>query len=269
MTQVASTSSHPSARTAAAASGRVLMWRGGSVWMGRATSLVQPHAHHAMQITLAPKQPVRFRCSLAADWRDMHASIVMPDRQHQFDGCGQDVVMIFVEPETLSGRALSIRYGDADLTPIDDATVLRRACDLLAAFDDRAAYDDAALIEAAKQVVDLLTGQASGTAVPDQRITRVLDWIRDHLDAPIALGQAAAIAHLSPSRFRHLFVAQTGISFRAYLLWARVGHAIVRGLGGESWTTAAQQSGFADSAHLSRTCRRMFGIAPTMLGRVE
>jgi AraC-like DNA-binding protein len=32
-----------------------------------------------------------------------------------------------------------------------------------------------------------------------------------------------------------------------------------------SWTDAAQLAGFADSAHLSRTCRRMFGIAPTML----
>ena len=269
MTQLTATSNHRSARTAAAASGRVLMWRGGSVWMGRATGLVQPHAHHAMQITLAPEQPVRFRCSAAADWQDMHASIVMPDRQHQFDGCGQDVVMIFVEPETLAGRGLSARYGDSELASIGDAVVLRRARDLLAAFGDRTAYDDAALIEAAKQIIDLLAGQASGTATPDQRITRALDWIRDHLDTPIDLGQAAAVAHLSPSRFRHLFVAQTGISFRAYLLWARVGHAIGRGLGGESWTTAAQQSGFADSAHLSRTCRRMFGIAPTMLGRVE
>ena len=78
---------------------------------------------------------------------------------------------------------------------------------------------------------------------------------------------AAAAAHLSPSRFRHLFVQQTGISFRAYLLWSRVSRAIVRGMAGESWTDAAQASGFSDSAHLTRTCRRMFGIAPSMLAR--
>ena len=74
-------------------------------------------------------------------------------------------------------------------------------------------------------------------------------------------------AHLSPSRFRHLFVAQTGISFRAYLLWARVATAIDTGMHGSSWTQAAQDCGFADSAHLSRTCRKMFGIAPSMLVR--
>jgi AraC-like DNA-binding protein len=39
------------------------------------------------------------------------------------------------------------------------------------------------------------------------------------------------------------------------------------GMNGDSWTTAAQNAGFADSAHFSRTCRRMFGIAPAMLVR--
>jgi AraC-like DNA-binding protein len=38
-------------------------------------------------------------------------------------------------------------------------------------------------------------------------------------------------------------------------------------MGGQSWTAAAQEAGFADSAHLSRTCRRMFGIAPVTLIR--
>ena len=82
-----------------------------------------------------------------------------------------------------------------------------------------------------------------------------------------AVKQAAAAANLSPSRFRHLFVAQTGMSFRAYVLWARVEAAVGAAMGGLSWTEAAQDWGFADSAHLSRTCRRMFGIAPTMLIR--
>ena len=101
----------------------------------------------------------------------------------------------------------------------------------------------------------------------DPRITAAVEWLRDRIEQPVTLAQAAAVAHLSPSRFRHLFVAQTGVSFRAYLLWARVEAAVGAGMAGSSWTQAAQSAGFADSAHLSRTCRRMFGLAPTMLVR--
>jgi AraC-like DNA-binding protein len=85
----------------------------------------------------------------------------------------------------------------------------------------------------------------------------------------VSLTEAAGVAHLSPSRFRHVFMAQTGITFRAYLLWLRIGSAIGAAMGGLSWTAAAQDWGFADSAHLSRTCRRMFGISPTMLVKEE
>ena len=101
----------------------------------------------------------------------------------------------------------------------------------------------------------------------DPRITQVIDWIRIGSHSPLLSAQAAQVAHLSTSRFRHLFVAQTGISFPAYLLWARVSAAVGAAMGGTSWTDAAQSWGFSDSAHLSRTCRRMFGIAPSSLLR--
>ncbi|MEO7402631.1 MAG: AraC family transcriptional regulator, partial [Burkholderiales bacterium] len=103
----------------------------------------------------------------------------------------------------------------------------------------------------------------------DPRITRAIAFVRARLSSSVSLAEAARVAHLSPSRFRHLFVAQTGISFRAYLLWARVESAVGAAMGGLSWTEAAQNCGFADSAHLTRTCRRMFGIAPSMLIRTS
>ena len=82
-----------------------------------------------------------------------------------------------------------------------------------------------------------------------------------------SLVEVAAQAHLSPSRFRHLFVAQTGVSIPAYLLWARVEFAIGAGMAGRSWTAAAQEAGFADSAHLSRTCRKQVSHAGHTPGR--
>jgi AraC-like DNA-binding protein len=127
--------------------------------------------------------------------------------------------------------------------------------------------EDAALGADARRAVSILVGLAPVTDLVDPRIEHSIAWLRERLAAPLSLADAAAVAHLSPSRFRHLFVAQTGVSFRGYLLWARVAQAMAAGMNGESWTAAAQGAGFADSAHFSRTCRRMFGIAPAMLVR--
>ena len=243
--------------------GRVLLWKGASVWVGRDTGQVQPHSHHAIQITLAAGQPIRIRDATEEAWRETSAAIVMPDRWHVFDGCGQAVAMVFVEPETLAGRALLARHGEHDVSLLHDDGLGALAAALHAVFEARGT--DQSLMEAAQRVVEHLAATPAGPQAVDPRIALVLDRVREQPGAGLTLAQAAAMAHLSPSRFRHLFVAQTGISFRAYLLWARVGFAVARGLAGGSWTEAAQQAGFADSAHLSRTCRRMFGLAPTML----
>ncbi|MEO7478055.1 MAG: AraC family transcriptional regulator, partial [Lysobacteraceae bacterium] len=99
----------------------------------------------------------------------------------------------------------------------------------------------------------------------DPRITVALEWMRRGLATPMRLQDVARVVHLSLGRFRHLFVAQTGTSFRAWLLWARAEHAVAAATTGLSWTAAAQEAGFSDAGHFTRTCRRVFGIAPTML----
>jgi AraC-like DNA-binding protein len=62
---------------------------------------------------------------------------------------------------------------------------------------------------------------------------------------------------------------QMGTTFRAYVVWQRLLHASATMMDGASWTEAAHAAGFADSAHLSRSFRRMFGVSPTMIVRDE
>ena len=77
--------------------------------------------------------------------------------------------------------------------------------------------------------------------------------------------EIAEAVFLSPSRFRHLFVEETGMAFRPYVLWLRLQRAIECHTSGENLTNAAYTAGFSDLAHMSRTFRRMFGIAPGAL----
>jgi AraC-like DNA-binding protein len=244
--------------------GRVLLWSGGSLWIGREGGVAQAHSHHAIQITLALTGTVRLSHDGQA-WRDYIGAVVMPHHRHRFDGCGNVTAMIFVEPETGEGRVLKARFGSEPVSPLPEEVAAQMAEPLHERFE--AAADDATLVSQGRRSLALLTGPEAPAASIDPRIERAIAWLRSRLNDPTSLDQAAAQAHLSSSRFRHLFIEQTGLSFRAYLLWARVELAVGRGMSGQPWTAAAHEAGFADSAHLSRTCRRMFGIAPTMLVR--
>jgi AraC-like DNA-binding protein len=242
--------------------GRVLLWPGGSLWIGRDAGRVESHAHHAIQIALSIDSRLRMAAG-NADWREHRGAIVMPHRPHRFDGCDGRVAMIFVEPETAQGRVLLERYGASELTDLGDERAEALVAPLRAGY--LAAATRETLIALSHDAVAALAGPVPCASGVDPRIDRAIAWVRTRLDSRLLLKDAAEVAHLSPSRFRHLFVAQTGVSFRAYLLWARVETAVGAAMNGRSWTAAAHDAGFADSAHLSRTCRRMFGFTPATL----
>lgn len=246
--------------------GRVIFWEGGSLWLARITGGNALHRHHAIQISLPLEGTVRFRRSPTADWVEYPGALIAPDLPHAFDAPGRVVANILFEPESAAGRALLERYdgGGISILPKDD--VVRLAAPFADAYARDASDED--LIGLAKRAVAEFSGTAPATDVTDPRILKAIVHIRAHIAEPISLSELAKAVHLSPSRMRHLFVRETGVSCKAYVLWERLNVALALGFGGSSWTEAAHAANFADSAHLSRTCRRMFGMAPTG-GRIE
>ena len=99
----------------------------------------------------------------------------------------------------------------------------------------------------------------------DERITAALQGLREHPGKPHALDQVARKANLSPSRFLHLFKAATGVPFRRYRMWMRMGAAVRSMTAGRSLTEAALAAGFASSSHFSAAFREMFGLSPSQL----
>lgn len=246
--------------------GRVCTWEGGSIWIGRESGRVGRHAHHAIQITLAldaPHGAFLLRAAGQNRWRKLNGAVVMPHRPHEFDGCDGTIAQIFLEPETDQGRVLLERFGRSDISELP-SEIQRQAANVLAArFAARASAT--ALVADARAVIDALAGQAPVRRTLDARIAAAVDVIAHRAAAPLSLVDVARAVHLSPGRLRHLFVEQTGTTFRAYLLWLRINRAVNAMMNGSSWTEAAHFAGFADSAHLSRTFRRMFGVSPGML----
>lgn len=85
----------------------------------------------------------------------------------------------------------------------------------------------------------------------------------EHPDGPPDLRTLAAGVGLSASRLGHLFRDELGLPYPSWRRWTRLRLALDHISAGGNLTSAAHAAGFADSAHLTRTCRAMFGLTPT------
>ena len=242
--------------------GRIYIWNGGSLLIGHSAGATDVHAHHAVQIALTSGPAIRFR-SESGDWQPYRGVIISPDYPHAFDGTGADVGHVFVEPESREGRALMERVGTTGIVhavPEDlDSTVPQ----LFSAW--ASTREPSAMVAAGQRVVSHFAGGVDPASPVDDRVTRALAYIKGQIGKSITLDEVAESVNLSPSRFRHLFVAETGMALRPYILWLRFQRAWELIAAGHTLTSAAHGAGFADSAHLTRTSRRMFGIPPVAL----
>lgn len=241
--------------------GRVVFWEGGSLWLALITGGNSLHRHHAIQVSLPLTGRVRFRRSPGEDWVSYPAAIITPDVPHAFDAPGTVVANILFEPESAAGRALLRRFSEPGIFALPAAEAVMLAGPMAQLHATQPA--DTELVDQARAVIARLSGVATLAVTGDPRVATAIRYIRTHLDEPITLADLAEASRLSPGRLRHLFVNETGVSMKSFILWERLNRALELGFGGASWTEAAHAANFADSAHLTRTCRRMFGLAPT------
>lgn len=244
----------------------VYFWDGGWLGIGRGRGVVPPHSHHAVQISVGLDGPLRVRDGDEA-WRECRAAAVLPDAEHSFDPCARQVAMLFVEPESREGRWLR----DSLRAPVTDVWGPRLEAQVPALLAFRAERPGAAA--AAQLILGVVQALCAGPPPlrrMDERIARSLAAIRARGDARLSLEEAAGEVFLSPSRYAHLFSEEVGLPFRRYLLWRKLTGAMAAFARGLTLSAAAHAAGFADSAHLTRTWNRMFGITPTtMLGMAE
>jgi AraC-like DNA-binding protein len=245
---------------------RIVMWEGASLWIVDAaqarigeTGRADFHSHHAIQISLAlggwfqlDTQDAHIRSEVAA---------VAADTKHVINAEGLTGI-VFIEPESAAGRAITRRlFAERELVAVETETVGDFRERLAAASTTQ---DDQQLVGLGRELVSALSAGVT-VSETDPRIRKVIAWAAKQIDQPISLSDALAVAGLSASRLRHLFVEQTGLPFKTYLLWLRLTRAVEVVAGGASLTQAAHEAGFSDSAHFSRTFRRMFGVPAAAL----
>jgi len=221
------------------------------------------HAHHAIQITICLDGALELFAGNASQSGRVIA--VAADARHRFTAHGL-IAFIFVEPESWAGRALTASlFANGPLAEIDSGRMLPLLDALRGTFDE--ALTPADLLAAGWGALDALVPPGPAP-LPDQRIQKVIDHAVANPDASLDRSAASAGVYLSPSRLRHLFVEQTGLAFKTYMLWLRLVRALEIYSAGQSLTEAAHEAGFSDSAHFSRIFKRTFGLPATTLTRL-
>ena len=249
------------------AHGRILFWEGASLWIlsappGQQYPKTDPHSHHVVQVTLALSGRVSFEGE--RERTSGVAIAIAPNALHAFEGTGL-VAHLFIAADGKAGRQIARGlFSKGPITSIPARQLGDLPTQLKATFEDPRHTDDD-LRALGRNLMARLAGDGVPADAPDPRVVKLLAWLAPRLDEAVSLSDAAAFIGLSPGRARHLFVQQTGLPFRTYLLWLRLTRALELYAGRASLTAAAHGAGFADSAHLSRTFRRMFGIAAASL----
>lgn len=244
--------------------GHLFSWDGGFLVIGHAERVTGMHAHYAIQISFGSERGIRFRPSEREPWTEYDGVVISSRQPHTMDATPLPFhAVLFVEPETREGRALTERFSTSGIAALRAELIADVGSTLITTW--RTVRTAAAVEAAAKAVITTLTDGVEPSVVSDERILRATAYIRSHLNSSLTLDEVADVACLSPSRFRHLFVEQTGMALRPYVLWRRFLRVWELLMAGESLSTAAHSAGFADAAHLTRTCRRMFGFPPSAL----
>ncbi len=241
------------------------LWDGGFLLVGRGEGLIPPHAHHAIQITLAVDGEVSFRGE-RGDWLSGRGLIVRADAIHSYQPNGSFGAMIFVDPESAEGAWLSTSLR-ADITLVPDARVADCIPEIQRLVDQP--FESMGIPELIRHCVQALCAGVPPSRRLDERVTRVLAAIRGSDQLRISIDEAAAMACLSPSRFAHLFKQQVGLPFRRYMLWRKLTRAMLVIGRQQTISTAAHEADFSDAAHLTRTFYQMVGLPPSLLMRGE
>lgn len=214
------------------------------------------HAHHAVQVACAfDGVPIE----LELDERRLTATALAgpSNLPHRLRTGSQRLAILFLDPLGRDGRRV-------------DALVRARLGESLDAALGQLRWPAAGAAGARRFASAALTQLLGDDGPRPSRslsppVAAAVDHVARTLPDPPTLAAAARAAHLSPSRLTHRFSPEVGLPFKRYVLWMRLRHAVAGLAAGDSLTRAAADAGFSDSAHLSRTFRRAFGLPPSAL----
>ncbi len=220
------------------------------------------HRHHALQITIN-LEPSEFTLRQSDSEFATQGVVIRPNAPHHVVSSDSWRAVLLLDPQTQYSQQIKQRFlAAANLCSLgaEDLDFFR------AQLHDFPAQ--AQSIEAADKVISAIIDRLAGPVhYPEMhpRVEKALSYIHHAQGKALTLQQLAEHVFLSESRLSHLFKEEIGIPIQRYLLWYKVAQTAFNIGRGMSLTDAAEEAGFADSAHFSRTFRATFGVTPSQI----
>ncbi len=233
-------------------------WAGYLMYLGRVADNSE-HMHHALQVIV--DRDGLFRLRVDESSIECGGVVIGPDRSHQLLSSNDSQVHLYIDREAAVAKAIASRHlGEGHVKILDGDLLKRLRCCIDAAGNFLGSCGQAN--EVCRRIVTELGGYAKHAGMTiDPRIEAAVQLIKEnYLTRKVYLAELARHAGLSQSHLMHMFSEQIGIPPRRYVLWQRLMTAFLFAVQGKSLTESAHSAGFSDSAHLSRTYKRMYGL---------
>jgi AraC family transcriptional regulator len=195
-----------------------------------------------------------------------------------------DSLHVFLEPglvARVAAEAFELDPARVSVPPLDGLHLPQLRAAMLAVNDELTA-DAAGGRLAAESLANLLAvhlirhvgeprppARRTDGALPRGKLRAVVEYVEDHLDAGLTLGQMAAAAHLSAYHFARQFKAATGAPPHQYILARRVERAkqLLQPDRDLSLAEIAARTGFSDQSQFSHHFKRVVGVTPGQFRR--
>ncbi len=239
----------------------IAQWGARALYVGRAFSL-SAHRNAVAVLAVGIDEPfgvARDAGDPLKGYRTCRTAVIPPHTLHHLQTTVNPMAFLYLDAASTDVDKLLARCGEGgdrvSFDHDDETAIVNLLRDLA---EGRLAWEHARVV-----LVERL-GLVSDEPC-DPRISHILKRLHDAPADRHDLASLAMEAGLSPSRFRHVFKEATGVPFRRYRIWCRLGAAVRSVLAGGSLTVAAHAAGFSSSAHFSTAFRDMFGLSPSQL----
>lgn len=216
---------------------------------------VEIHHHSAYQIVVSNDSP--FNSTINGTlYEGIHGFLIKPHVKHFCIAENGTLNVLNIEPYSTVGLELSRSFKDDE-----SRIVFHTPSDINTLFNIPENNLDINII------IEVILSKLPAARY-DERVTIIVDYIRDHyFRSDITPQTFADMVFLSPSRLASLFKQQTGSSLSKYLLWTRLRQAIYMTLSDKerSLTDIAYDTGFYDLPQLNKYMYEMFGMPPKAL----